>query len=62
MKLKKKKTLDHDHDKYTTTQEFDKFTAGNFIERLAQAKLVAKNDTADFVKKTYFNERQTNLK
>ena len=32
------------------------------LERLAQAKLVAKNDTADFVKKTYFNERQTNLK
>ena len=29
-------------DKYTTTQEFNKLTFGNFISRLKQAKLAAK--------------------
>ena len=38
VKLKKNK-LDHDHDKYVTTQEFK------------QANLVNKSDTTDFVKK-----------
>ena len=31
-----KRILDHDHGKYITTQEFNKFTADNFAERLKQ--------------------------
>ena len=31
-----KKITDHDHDKYITTQEFNKLTADNFDARLAQ--------------------------
>ena len=39
-----KKLNDHNHDKYITNSEFDKLTAENFAERLAQAKLVTKTD------------------
>ena len=39
-----KKITDHKHDKYVTTPEFDKLTAENFAERLAQAILVTKTD------------------
>ena len=42
---------DHDHNKYITTQEFNKLTSENFAARLAQANLASKNDIADFVKK-----------
>ena len=35
-------TADHDHDKYITTQEFNKLTSENFIARLAQANLESK--------------------
>ena len=42
---------DHDHNKYITTQEFNKLTSKNFAARLAQANLASKNDIADFVKK-----------
>ena len=45
MKLKKKN--DHDHDKYITTQEFNKLAAKIFSENL-----LSKNDIANFVKKT----------
>ena len=38
------KVNDHDHDKYTTTSEFDKLTAKNFDARLAQANFVTKTD------------------
>ena len=50
MKLKKKIT-DHNHDKYTTTPEFDKLTTRNFVARLKQANLACKSDIANFVKR-----------
>ena len=39
-----KKVADHNHDKYITTPEFNKFTAKIFAARLAQANLIAKTD------------------
>ena len=48
------------HDKYITTQEFNKLTAENFKERLKQANLVTKTD---FDKKlTSFNGKITSDK
>ena len=41
-------TADHDHDKYITTQEFNKSTSENFSGRLAQANLASKTDIANF--------------
>ena len=41
------------HDKYITTQEFNKLTTENFSERLKQANLASKNDISYFVKKTF---------
>ena len=35
---------DHDHDKYITSREFNKLTAGNFAARLAQANLITKTN------------------
>ena len=52
-----KKTLDHGHGKYITTQEFKNLTAYNFTVRFAQAKLAAKDDIADFVKETDFDNK-----
>ena len=49
--FKNKITTDHDHDKYITTQEFDKLTSENFTARLVQANLVSENNIANFVKK-----------
>ena len=48
---------DHDHDKYITTQELNKLTSENFTARLKQANLASKNDIANFVKKTDFDEK-----
>ena len=39
-----KKIIDHDHDKYITTPEFNKLTSKNFAARLAQGNLVTKTD------------------
>ena len=39
-----KRIADHNHDKYITTPEFNKFTAEIFAARLAQANLVIKAD------------------
>ena len=39
-----KKITDHDHDKYITTQEFNKLTSENFDARLA-----SKNDIAALI-------------
>ena len=36
----KKKITDYSHDKYITTQEFNKLTAENFAARLSQANLI----------------------
>ena len=41
--IKNKITTHHDHDKYITTQEFNKLTSENFTARLAQASLASKN-------------------
>ena len=45
------------HNKYTIANEFDKLTEKNFAERLKQANLACKNDIADFVKNTNFDEK-----
>ena len=50
--IENKITTDHDHDKYITTQEFNKLTSDNFNARLAQANLASKNDITNFAKKT----------
>ena len=47
---------DHDHDKYITTQELNNLTSENFTARLKQANLASKNDIANFIKKTDFDE------
>ena len=51
--IKNKITTDHDHDKYITTQEFNKLTSENFNERLKQANLASKSDIANFEKKRF---------
>ena len=40
----KMKITDHSHDQYIATPEFNKLTAENFAERLAQRNLVTKTD------------------
>ena len=52
-------TTDHVHDKYITTQEFNKLTAENFTARLAQANLTG---ISNFVKKTDLNELPKRIK
>ena len=54
MKSKKKKN-DHSYDKYITTPEFNKLTAGNFAATLAQANLVTTTDFDDKLKN--FNKK-----
>ena len=54
--IENKITTDHDHDKYITTQKFNKLTTKTFTTRLAQANLANKSDIANFVKKTDFND------
>ena len=49
--------LDHKHDKYITTEEFNKLTADNFAARIKEAKLVTKTDIADFPQKTDLNDK-----
>ena len=53
--------LDHVHDKYITTQEFNKLTVENFAARLKQANLASKNDIADFIKQTDFDKKLRNM-
>ena len=52
-----KKISYHNHDKDITTQEFDNLTSDNFTARLEQANLASKNDVANFVKKTDFDDK-----
>ena len=47
-----KKILDYDHSKYITVREFNKLTADNFA-----TKLSTKDDIADFVKETDFDNK-----
>ena len=53
--------LDHVHDKYITTQEFNKLTVENFAAKLKQANLASKNDIADFIKQTDFDKKLRNM-
>ena len=55
--IENKITNDLDHDKYITTQEFNKLTAEDFTARLKQANLGSKSDIANFVKKTNFENK-----
>ena len=48
--IENKFTTDHDHDKYVSTQKFNKLTSENFTARLAQAYLASKSDIANLVK------------
>ena len=47
--IKNKITTDHDHDKYITTQEFNKLTSEHFTARLKQENLAS--DIDNIVKK-----------
>ena len=51
----------YDHDKYITTQGFDKLTSEHFSARLAQANLSGKNDIPNFIKKTDFGAKLKNI-
>ena len=56
-----KKITDHNHDKYITAPEFNKFRAEVFAARLKQVNLASKNDIANFVKNTDFDVKVKNL-
>ena len=56
-----KKINDHNHDKYITTPEFNKFSAEIFAARLKQANLASKSDIANLVNKTDFDNKLKNL-
>ena len=61
-KINERKIIDHDHDKYITTEEFSKLTSDTFTARLAQANLASKYDSVDFIKKkTDFEDKPKNL-
>ena len=47
-------TTDDDHDKYSTTQEFEKLKLGNFAAKLVKATLANKTGIANIVKKDRF--------
>ena len=49
--IQNKITTDHDHDKYITSEEFNKLTSEIFTAKLKEANLASKNDIANFVKK-----------
>ena len=47
----------HDLDKYIINQGFNKLKSENFAAILAQVNLSSKNDFANFVKKTDFDDK-----
>ena len=49
-----------DHSKYVATPEFNRLTVENFATGLAQANLASKNDIANFVEKTNFDDKLKN--
>ena len=49
--IENKITTDHDHDKYITTQEFNKLAAENFTSGLKQANLASKIYISNFVER-----------
>ena len=54
-------TTDNDHDKYVTTQEFNKLTSENVTRRLVQGNLATKKDFANFVTETDFDNKLKNV-
>ena len=56
-----KNYTNHDQEKYIATQEFCKLSAFKFAARLKEAKLATKNDIADFVKMTDFENKLKNF-
>ena len=56
-----KKITSCNHDKYITTQEFNKLTSENFAARLAQANLASKTDITDFIQKRDFDGKLKKL-
>ena len=46
-----------DHSKHVATPEFNRLTAEDFDARLALANLASKNDNANFVKNTDFDDK-----
>ena len=58
--IENKITSDNDHDKYITTEEFNKLPSENFTARLAKANLASKSNIANFVKKTDLNKNELN--
>ena len=52
--IENKITIDHDHDKYTTTQEFNMSTSERFTARFGRANIASKHDIPNFVKKDRF--------
>ena len=57
-----KRISNYDHDKYITSQEFNKSTAENFSPKLAQANLASKNDIANFDELKTFNKKLLQIK
>ena len=56
--IENKITIDHGHDKYIITEEFNKLAAESFTARLAKASLETKRDVANLVKKTDLNKNE----
>ena len=55
--IENKFTTDHENDKYITTREFTKLKSEIFTAILTQANLASKNNIANFVKKTDFDNK-----
>ena len=49
--------LDHGHDKYITTRELEKLRTGNFAVGSVQTELATRDNTADFAKKAYVEDK-----
>ena len=49
------------HDKYISTGEVIKLTTDDFLVRLKQAKSATKDDIASFFKKSYLDDKLTNI-
>ena len=60
-KIENEITTDHDHNKYITTQENKKLTSENFAVNFAQANLESKNNIANFIKNTDFDDKLKNV-
>ena len=59
--IENKITNDHDHDEYIAIKEFNRLIWENFTARLKQANLATKNDIANFIEKTDFDNKLKNV-